>query len=509
MSNTTRRGALSGAATLFAIGTAAAQQPQPQRAQPQLDPQIRRPQDLQIRPVVRLRRNVGTMAINDPVLVSYRAAVVAMRALPASDKRNWENQARIHQDYCPHGNWFFLPWHRAYLYAFERICQQMSGDANFRLPYWNWTSDRTIPAALTVATVDGQPNPLRHSRPNFGASESLPDSIVGPTVIEDILDETTFGIFASGKPTGQNSTNASWQRASGSYGPLEGTPHNSVHGALGGDMGTFMSPRDPIFWLHHCNVDRLWDSWTRRGNANTSDVQWRDFRFGSAQFVRQNGTTAYEPQCRNLESVQNLGYEYFRRLIVRPDILDRIRPLGVLRRVDLDRLVAAPPATPPAAAASGGGQVFRVTLPANVAAAVARAAQPSAPPAGAAANTNPEPVSQGRVLVRIAAVPPSEPGAAVRVFIGRDSADVNTPTSDPHYVGTFAFFGDPSQMPGMVPSGPGMGQFPFVLEVTRTAQALARAGRPLGAETNIVLVPVGVTGGSREVTVREVTLAAA
>src|SRR5688500_14408928 len=61
------------------------------------------------------RRSVGTLAGNDPIIVSYRQAVSAMRALPSSDPRNWTRQAQIHLNFCPHGNWFFLPWHRAYL----------------------------------------------------------------------------------------------------------------------------------------------------------------------------------------------------------------------------------------------------------------------------------------------------------------------------------------------------------------------------------------------------------
>src|SRR5690242_10282292 len=69
-----------------------------------------------------MRRSVNNMALNDPTLVTYRAAVAAMKALPANDPRNWLKQADIHKNFCPHGNWFFLPWHRAYLVAFERIC---------------------------------------------------------------------------------------------------------------------------------------------------------------------------------------------------------------------------------------------------------------------------------------------------------------------------------------------------------------------------------------------------
>ena len=50
----------------------------------------------------------------------------------------------------------------------------------------------------------------------------------------------------------------------GAAGGTEGGPHNGVHGVIGsfgGPMGDYMSPLDPIFWLHHCNVDRIWAAW--------------------------------------------------------------------------------------------------------------------------------------------------------------------------------------------------------------------------------------------------------
>src|SRR5215203_5692391 len=66
-----------------------------------------------------VRRDVRTMANNDPVLQTYRDGIAAMQALPSSDTRNWANVAGVHSSTCPHGNWFFLPWHRAYLMSIE------------------------------------------------------------------------------------------------------------------------------------------------------------------------------------------------------------------------------------------------------------------------------------------------------------------------------------------------------------------------------------------------------
>ena len=37
--------------------------------------------------------------------------------------------------------------------------------------------------------------------------------------------------------------------------------HNQVHVWVGGSMGPGTSPNDPAFFLHHCNVDRIWADW--------------------------------------------------------------------------------------------------------------------------------------------------------------------------------------------------------------------------------------------------------
>jgi tyrosinase len=68
-----------------------------------------------------------------------------------------------------------------------------------------------------------------------------------------------------------------WHHDPGVFGALEQTPHNDVHGLVGGPsgfMGAFdTAPLDPVFWLHHANIDRLWESW-RKGvpGADPNDV---------------------------------------------------------------------------------------------------------------------------------------------------------------------------------------------------------------------------------------------
>lgn len=282
--------------------------------------------------------------INSPAgkraLVSYERAVTKMLALPADDPRNWYRHALIHTLDCPHGNWWFLPWHRGYLGWFEKICRDLSGDAKFALPYWDWTDQPALPpqfltgnlnpanfalddfaafkakyesafaaywATLTKPQLDqlaqrGTPPytsadavwaAIEHSPPSDPNNPSMyPDkryvrqlnpphtqafgpetaTAVSKPVLLDALGPENFIEFGS-HPVGQHSADGT----KGSSGVLEAQPHNLVHNEVGGAWKTmpqqqgimtdFLSPSDPVFFMHHANIDRLWDVWTRKQQA--------------------------------------------------------------------------------------------------------------------------------------------------------------------------------------------------------------------------------------------------
>ncbi|MEA2980774.1 MAG: tyrosinase [Alphaproteobacteria bacterium] len=253
------------------------------------------------------RRSVRGMSANDPDLAAMRRAVARMKALPQSDPRNWLRFADIHRNFCPHANWYFLPWHRAYIRSFERICQELSGKSDFALPYWNWTADRQFPAAFAAGDRDS--NPLFHPRPGVASGLRLTDDMVGPAVMSDVMNSPDFEAFGSTRPRGQNSAAASWQRRAGSATVLEFNPHNSVHQAIGGNMAVIdLSSRDPIFFLHHSNVDRIWTAWNRRGNANSPEPMWRDFVF-DRNFLEPGGSP-WNVGVGELGSPAALGYRY-------------------------------------------------------------------------------------------------------------------------------------------------------------------------------------------------------
>lgn len=172
-------------------------------------------------------------------LVKYAQAVGLMRASGA-----WNQQAQIHNNSCPHNNWFFLPWHRAYLIQFEQAVRDVLNDQTFALPYWDWSASQSLPPEFSSGN-------LAHQR----VTTSVSAAAVGPQVISTFITaQRDFFALASGAASSQQQPSTS--------GAFEVGPHNHVHATLGGSMGTFMSPLDPIFWLHHCNIDRIWYLWS-------------------------------------------------------------------------------------------------------------------------------------------------------------------------------------------------------------------------------------------------------
>ena len=146
-------------------------------------------------------------------------------------------------------------------------------------------------------------------------------------MISRVLNSPDFEAFDSTRPRGQNSAVASWQRRLGSKTELEFNPHDGVHQAIGGNMSVVaLSSRDPIFFLHHANVDRLWSAWNGRGNVNSPEPMWRDFAF-NRNFISPGGS-AWNVAVGDLGSPAALGYRYDDE--DGPFAADLVRPTGDL-----------------------------------------------------------------------------------------------------------------------------------------------------------------------------------
>ncbi|ARO87792.1 hypothetical protein EBAPG3_008435 [Nitrosospira lacus] len=138
----------------------------------------------------------------------------------------------IHQ---MHSNPRFLPWHRIYLIRMEELLKMV--DPTVCIPYWKSSEDQSFPSWLAgfTPTVNLMNGPHTVTR-NIGAFATLPTM----ADVTAVMGNGTYNSFASA---------------------LEGI-HNSGHVWVGGSMGGIpTAPTDPVFWMHHAEIDRIWAEW--------------------------------------------------------------------------------------------------------------------------------------------------------------------------------------------------------------------------------------------------------
>jgi tyrosinase len=164
-----------------------------------------------------------------------------------------------------HGNRGFLPWHRAFMLDLERELQAI--DPTVALPYWRF--DQAAPNVFTrefmglsnsvdrvefvpghpfdAWTTDSQMGILRRLE-NF-APNSAPGSIPNPANPPPLNELDTINLGNPGAVF-QNFTR------------MEGSPHGRAHTSFSRYISSIPSAaRDPLFFLLHANVDRLWAKW--------------------------------------------------------------------------------------------------------------------------------------------------------------------------------------------------------------------------------------------------------
>lgn len=415
-----------------------------------------------------VRRDISKLSPTDPIIQTYQAAVSAMKALPSTDRRNWNQQALIHFNHCPHGNWYFLPWHRAYLLAFEQICRKLTGNSDFALPYWNWTANPSVPSVFW-----GAGNPLFDPNRVITATDVADPNFIGPAVVDSILNEPNFLVFASGQVTGQ--------RDRDTYGRLEGTPHNYIHGWIdGSDMGTFMSPLDPVFWTHHNMIECCWVEWNiERHHPNTNDPQWMNFQF-NGDFCDPNGSPINVPVVETLlypllsyrfePCKPNVGAAPMSKHLSRREAKALIKfvkhgakvHLDFEKRYTLQRTLEVTPGHPISGTIQIDPKEFHRALISE---------------------------SSRRLLLTLGGAElPDKADYFVRVFVNKPDASAETPLGDPHYAGSFAFFFDESahQHGSEAPtSKPG-----YIVEIGETLRRLNSAGSLPTDQVSIQLIPV-------------------
>jgi len=223
-----------------------------------------------------IRKEANSLTADSDDVRMYKDAITWMKArsdLNPLDPMGWAQHWAHHSIFCAtntfqyqiHYGWFFLPWHRAYLFNLEQKIRRVLNEPAFALPYWDWTRNQTIPDWFF-----GEQNPLNNPTRLQEPGDEIPLDFVHT---DPSLRAKRFKHFGGRK------------RKRGDLqveGTLEQSAHNSVHNWIGGEMASFDGAgNDPFFQAHHGQVDRLWEIWLRQGDgrANPKDPTWLNEKF--------------------------------------------------------------------------------------------------------------------------------------------------------------------------------------------------------------------------------------
>lgn len=238
----------------------------------------------------------------------------------------------------------FLLWHRAYIHALELSLQSIMREnwkddewKTFRLPYWDWTTEPYVPAEFLSQDLD----------PQYRWGDEFEEPVV-----RCLLDtgELVFSrnplydcLRANGLPTKTDYDRdhrraiidfALWDNPYDSkrrsvfsgfsadfYKSWHSVIHTSVGTEIGADMGMQQTAaRDPLFWLHHANVDRLWTIWVKEHQQKSKapavpdySGQWRDRRYQFPVYISNGTTVFYRPEYKELStnSISNMMEYYY------------------------------------------------------------------------------------------------------------------------------------------------------------------------------------------------------
>ncbi|SDZ01590.1 tyrosinase family protein [Nitrosomonas halophila] len=164
---------------------------------------------------------------------------------------------------CQHGNLNFLPWHRMYLHFFERTLRKQSGDADLSLPYWNYYDEKSKDGkglAIPFLVRQSASDPLYDRWRTPGLNDNATSISVQTASSKQAFEFNDFTNFSK---------------------TLQNQPHGVMHCAVGTgcttpDMGFVpIAGLDPVFYMHHANIDRLWQCWLdRKANGQKQDLAW-------------------------------------------------------------------------------------------------------------------------------------------------------------------------------------------------------------------------------------------
>lgn len=365
---------------------------------------------------------------------------------PTGPAAEWKKAALACWSTCTHGSPYFLPWHRWYMFYFEQIIRTVANAPDFSLPYWDYAANTSTSLQLPAAFQDPK-SPLYESIRGLGfadpvkpGKQDVPMNKIGYLAFSQVdyrpsLVATQFYPAYVGNIVFP--PDPAWEKY-GYSGRTETVPHDNVHDGVGGLMGNVpTAAADPIFYMHHCQIDHLWASWqSYAGNdkinfgqpPGTPDQPSAD-TFASQLFSFVDGTgKLVQVRLPGAVDYKALGYSY-------------------------DNLAPKPGSEQVAAAASAAGApILASTTPTGTPATLAKQAAvkvgaggttltltPSAPPAAKDSKlTASVPATPSTVVLNDVTLV-KRPPAPLHVFVNLPKGAAPD-ISGPHYAGTISLF---------------------------------------------------------------------
>lgn len=309
---------------------------------------------------VRIRKNVWDLGDDwaEPILW-YARAIAELKTRALDDPTSWRFYGAIHGfhqrlwelqgyytageglpsrslrdqywDQCQHGSWYFLPWHRGYLLGLEAclraVVEDQGGPSDWALPYWNYFTagqNALPPAFATPDWPDGQgDNPL-YVPQRYGPDNTGDVYVPVDQINLKALSDPDFTGTSGGSP-GFGGVDTGFSHGGRIHGGIETQPHDWVHVLVGGEdtasglPGLMSTPPtaglDPIFWLHHANIDRLWEVWRQNppSHVDPTESNWLEgpglVGERTFQMPKPDGSAwVYTPA--EMSDLSSLGYEY-------------------------------------------------------------------------------------------------------------------------------------------------------------------------------------------------------
>ncbi|KAL7129319.1 hypothetical protein ABFS83_13G058700 [Erythranthe nasuta] len=323
--------------------------------------------DYKLPPVFHMKIRPSAHRVSAEYMYKYNLATDRMKRLPADDPRNFMQQANVHCAYCNaaydqpgqdnveiqvHKCWLFFPFHRWYLYFYERILGKLIGDPTFALPFWNWDN----PKGMTMPPMFVDPKSSLYDRKRN--QQHLPPAVVdlGRTKATDPLQLVSNNLTVmhnemirsiSGPLDFMGDPYREGSEANPGEGTVERGSHTSIHGWVGDpeqptneDLGNFYSAgRDPLFYCHHANVDRMWYLWQRLRKKNSPNKRITDPDYLNASFLfYDENAQLVKVYVRDTFDNRRMGFDYER--IDLPWI--HYRPPPQAARTNTNNVVDAP-----------------------------------------------------------------------------------------------------------------------------------------------------------------------